>query len=83
MKVIETKSPCCHRALFTSNYFRKSGFYSGQIPLSPDDGSVVGENIREQTEAAIKNLKQCYMQPAAPAACHQNNLLFIRHQLFC
>ena len=25
--------------------------------MSPDDGSVVGENIREQTEAAIKNLE--------------------------
>ena len=32
-------------------------YTSGQIPLSPDDGTVVGEDIRTQTEAVIKNLQ--------------------------
>ncbi|NLW58989.1 MAG: RidA family protein [Firmicutes bacterium] len=32
-------------------------YTSGQLPLSPVDGTVVGENIREQTAAAIANLK--------------------------
>lgn len=32
-------------------------YTSGQLPLSPVDGTVVGDNIREQTAAAIANLK--------------------------
>ena len=31
-------------------------FVSGQIAASPDDGSLVGTNINEQTEQVIKNL---------------------------
>jgi len=31
-------------------------FTSGQIPLSPQDGQVVGSTITEQTEQVIKNL---------------------------
>ncbi|WP_010259928.1 RidA family protein [Treponema primitia] len=32
-------------------------FSSGQIPLDPESGDVVGANIREQAEQVIKNLK--------------------------
>jgi 2-iminobutanoate/2-iminopropanoate deaminase len=32
-------------------------YTSGQIPLSPDTGEVVGTKIAEQTEALIDNLK--------------------------
>ena len=32
-------------------------FTSGQIPLDPASGDVVGKNITEQTEQVIKNLK--------------------------
>ncbi|MDR2658681.1 MAG: RidA family protein [Spirochaetaceae bacterium] len=32
-------------------------FSSGQIPLCPKSGEIVGTNIKEQTEQAIKNLK--------------------------
>ena len=31
-------------------------FTSGQIPLDPATGAVVGENIREQAEQVMKNL---------------------------
>ena len=31
-------------------------FTSGQIPLDPTTGTVVGEGIREQTEQVMKNL---------------------------
>ncbi len=31
-------------------------FTSGQIPLDPETGTVVGEEIREQTEQVMKNL---------------------------
>lgn len=32
-------------------------FASGQVPLSPVDGSIVGSNIEEQAEQACKNVK--------------------------
>jgi 2-iminobutanoate/2-iminopropanoate deaminase len=32
-------------------------FTSGQIPLDPATGAVVGENIREQAEQVMKNLE--------------------------
>ncbi|NLP37821.1 MAG: RidA family protein [Firmicutes bacterium] len=58
MKVIETKkAPAAIGPYSQAIIFENLVFTSGQIPLSPDDGSVVGENIREQTEAAIKNLE--------------------------
>ena len=31
-------------------------FSSGQIPLDPDSGAVIGKNIVEQTEQVMKNL---------------------------
>jgi len=33
-------------------------FTSGQIPLSPTTGEVVGNDIKSQTEQVIKNLKE-------------------------
>lgn len=32
-------------------------FFSGQIPLSPETGKVVGITIREQAEQVMKNIK--------------------------
>jgi 2-iminobutanoate/2-iminopropanoate deaminase len=32
-------------------------FSSGQIPLNPETGEVMGRDIKEQTEQAIKNLR--------------------------
>lgn len=32
-------------------------FFSGQIPLSPDTGEVVGTTIQEQTEQVMTNIK--------------------------
>ena len=32
-------------------------FTSGQIPLLPETGEIIGGGIKEQTEQAIKNLK--------------------------
>ena len=32
-------------------------FFSGQIPLSPETGEVVGTTIEEQTEQVMKNIK--------------------------
>lgn len=32
-------------------------FTAGQIPLDPQSGEIIGENIESQTEQALKNLK--------------------------
>lgn len=32
-------------------------FASGQVPLSPETGEVVGTNIKEQTEQVLKNIR--------------------------
>ncbi len=32
-------------------------FTSGQIPLDPETGAIVGDTIEEQSEQALKNLK--------------------------
>lgn len=32
-------------------------FFSGQVPLSPETGEVVGETITEQAEQVMKNIK--------------------------
>ena len=32
-------------------------FFSGQVPLSPETGEVVGTTIEEQTEQVMKNIK--------------------------
>ena len=32
-------------------------FFSGQVPLSPENGEVVGSNIKEQTLQVMKNIE--------------------------
>ena len=41
------------QAMITGNLV----FTSGQIPLNPLNGQIIGENITEQTEQVCKNLK--------------------------
>lgn len=58
MKAIQTdKAPAAigpySQAIICGNLV----YTSGQIPLSPVDGTVIGENIREQTTAVIENLQ--------------------------
>ena len=58
MKAIQTdKAPAAigpySQAIICGNLV----YTSGQIPLSPVDGTVSGENIREQTTAVIENLR--------------------------
>ena len=42
-------------------------FTSGQIPLDPATGTVVGDNIRDQAEQVMKNLKA--VLEAAGSSC--------------
>lgn len=44
-------------------------FTSGQLPLSTVDGTVTGKNIREQTEAVIKNL-EAVLEAAGSSLSH-------------
>ncbi|HEY8392341.1 MAG TPA: RidA family protein [Capillibacterium sp.] len=58
MKMIQTgKAPAAigpySQAVIAGNLV----FTSGQVPISPVDGKVTGEDIRTQTAAAIENLQ--------------------------
>ena len=57
-KIIETKLAPSAIGPY-SQAIEKNGmlFISGQIPLSPDTGEIVGETVNEQTKQALKNLK--------------------------
>ena len=57
MKIVETKAaPAAigpySQAMITGNLV----FTSGQIPLCPESGEIVGSTIEEQTEQVMKNM---------------------------
>ena len=57
MKVVQTSAaPAAigpySQAMISGTYV----FTSGQIPLSPESGQIVGSSITEQTEQVIKNI---------------------------
>ncbi|MDR0514381.1 MAG: Rid family detoxifying hydrolase [Coriobacteriaceae bacterium] len=72
-------------------------YTSGQIPLSPLDGSLIGSTVAEQTEAAIANLNEvliaggsaldqvikttCYVRDMAAFA--EFNEVYARHFTSC
>ena len=58
MKIIQTSSaPAAigpySQAIISGNFV----FVSGQTPLSPENGQIVGESVREQAEQVFKNIK--------------------------
>ncbi|MGT2865756.1 RidA family protein [Streptococcus fryi] len=58
MKAIHTdKAPKAIGPYVQANVIGNLLFTSGQIPLSPETGEVVGQTIEEQTEQVLKNLE--------------------------
>lgn len=57
LKVIHTeKAPAAIGPYSQAISFGNMVFASGQIPLDPAKGVIVGENIEEQTEQVVKNI---------------------------
>jgi 2-iminobutanoate/2-iminopropanoate deaminase len=57
-KIVATKAaPAAIGPYSQGNIFGNLIFTSGQIPLDPDNGTIVGTTIEEQTEQALKNVK--------------------------
>lgn len=57
MKTIQTeKAPAAIGPYVQGKVVGNLLFASGQIPLSPETGQVVGETIQEQTEQVLKNM---------------------------
>ena len=57
MKVVETKSaPAAIGPYSQAMIYGNCVYTSGQIPLSPESGQVVGSSITEQTEQVCKNV---------------------------
>jgi 2-iminobutanoate/2-iminopropanoate deaminase len=58
MKVVQTNAAPAAIGPYSQGMISGSlVFTSGQIPLSPGTGEIVGTTITEQTEQVIKNLK--------------------------
>ncbi|MEL7654756.1 MAG: RidA family protein [Bacillota bacterium] len=57
-KVVETKAaPAAIGPYSQGNIFGNLIFTSGQVPLDPATGNIVGTTIEEQTEQVLKNVK--------------------------
>ena len=58
LKYVETKnSPAAIGPYSQGIILNGIAFFSGQIPLSPETGEVVGTTIEEQTEQVMQNIK--------------------------
>ncbi len=58
MKTIQTdKAPAAIGPYVQGKVVGNLLFASGQIPLSPETGEVVGKTIQEQTEQVLKNIQ--------------------------
>lgn len=57
MKTIHTdKAPAAIGPYVQGKIVGNILFVSGQVPLSPETGQIVGETIEEQTEQVLKNI---------------------------
>ncbi len=58
LKYVETKNAPAAIGPYSQGIILNGiAFFSGQIPLSPETGEVVGTTIEEQTEQVMKNIK--------------------------
>ena len=58
LKYVETKNAPAAIGPYSQGIILNGiAFFSGQIPLSPETGEVVGTSIEEQTEQVMKNIK--------------------------
>ena len=58
LKYVETKNaPAAIGSYSQGIVLNGIAFFSGQIPLSPETGEVVGTTIEEQTEQVMKNIQ--------------------------
>lgn len=57
-KIVATKAaPAAIGPYSQGNIFGNLIFTSGQVPLDPETGAIVGTTIEEQTEQVLKNVK--------------------------
>ena len=58
LKYVETKNAPAAIGPYSQGIILNGiAFFSGQIPLSPETGEVVGTTIEEQTEQVMQNIK--------------------------
>lgn len=58
LKYVDTKkAPAAIGPYSQGIIFNGLAFFSGQVPLSPETGEVVGTTIQEQTEQVMQNIK--------------------------
>ena len=64
-KVATEKAPAAIGPYSQGIVVDKMLFTSGQIPLDPTNGTIVGENITEQAEQVMKNLGEILKEAGA------------------
>ena len=81
LKYVETKNAPAAIGPYSQGIICNGiAFFSGQIPLSPITGEVVGTTIEEQTEQVMLNIKALLEQPECGFyRCGKNNLFPCRH----
>lgn len=58
LKYVETKNAPAAIGPYSQGIILNGiAFFSGQVPLSPETGEVVGTTIEEQTEQVMQNIK--------------------------
>lgn len=58
LKYVETKNAPAAIGPYSQGIILNGiAFFSGQVPLSPETGEVVGTTIEEQTEQVMKNIQ--------------------------
>lgn len=71
-KIVATKAaPAAIGPYSQGNIFGNLIFTSGQVPLDPETGAIVGTTIEEQTEQVLKNVKAILEEAGS---CLQNVL---------
>ena len=55
-RIVTNKSPAAFGTYSQATVFRKLIFTSEQIPLSPETGEIVCDDITSQTEQVMKNI---------------------------
>jgi 2-iminobutanoate/2-iminopropanoate deaminase len=54
-------------------------YTSGQIPINPETGNVVSEDVEEQTKQVIKNLKEVLEKAGSSLNCVIKTTVFIKN----
>lgn len=79
-KIVSTKAaPAAIGPYSQANIFGNLIFTSGQVPLDPETGAIVGTTIEEQTEQSLKNVKAILEEAGSSMSNVLKTTVFIKN----